>query len=496
MHPPGWQLLTLLSLLLALGCGPAPLPPRKTSDPAPQVADARPAAAHPLEGRAPILVDSIHAHNYLKTGLEPGNYNYHSLYAYRRAFESLADRGFAYEEATDGQIDAARLAGRKMLFLNLVSADRPPFLMPEIAAIRDFVAGGGGLFVVTDHSNCYFHAHVLRPLFTELGLVTHTDTACEVPPHILGRGNGWITISRFEPHPVTRGLHEIAMQSGGRVDRRWAVALTSDEAWADRWQTEDYGHGDFPGYYGNWEQDPDEEAGPLGIVAAKDFGRGRIVVTADQNMLGDVFLNYADNYRLWLNSAAWLLGEPSMADAKPYIARRSPRVLLFEDYENALFGGSHDIGYHHALVLISRHYWTFTTSRLADVEQPDLIVFALDDPTLSPESSAAAAVHLLRGRHILVLDNQPGDPLATKLVKAISAALPEGRKLRLVEDTLEVTKLELPGGGQIRLLNSPARFDNYCLETPIDPPRPGQEARAKELLQHFQDLLPKAGSPH
>ena len=105
------------------------------------------------------------------------------------------------------------------------------------------------MFVVTDHTNAYFHAHILKPLFTELDIDTHTSTACDVPPYTLGSGNGWISVTRFKPHPITAGLHRIAMQTGGCVDLRFAVALTSEDSWADAWRPVPFGEEDGLGFY-------------------------------------------------------------------------------------------------------------------------------------------------------------------------------------------------------------------------------------------------------
>src|ERR1041385_8477781 len=104
---------------------------------------------HPIR----ILVDSIHAHNWLKE--RPDEYSYHYNYGYRKGFAYLRSRGVVVDEAVRGSIDAKRLAGCRMLFINLVSADLPPFKLSEIDAITSFVRSGGGLFVITDHSNCY-----------------------------------------------------------------------------------------------------------------------------------------------------------------------------------------------------------------------------------------------------------------------------------------------------------------------------------------------------
>ena len=231
-----------------------------------------------------VLIDAIHANDFSTIGLKPGVYEYHHIIGYRIAMDYLRSRGVRCDRATEGRLDARRLAPYRLLVIPLVSSERPPFLVSEIAAIRSFVASGGSLFVVTDHTNVYFHSHVLQPLLTELDVASFTDTACEDGPQTLGRGYGWIAINRFEPHPVTLGLKCIAFQTGGCVDPRFAVAMTSDCSWADAWQTGIFGKDNAPGFYGNFIRDPVERAGPLGVVLAKTFGAGRIVVTGDQNI--------------------------------------------------------------------------------------------------------------------------------------------------------------------------------------------------------------------
>jgi len=60
------------------------------------------------------------------------------------------------------------LRNTDLVVLNLVSADRASFRISEIQFLRDFVHRGGGLLIITDHTNCYFHNHVLEPLCEQL----------------------------------------------------------------------------------------------------------------------------------------------------------------------------------------------------------------------------------------------------------------------------------------------------------------------------------------
>ncbi len=447
------------------------------------------AGKSPSSGRdtGGILIDGIHANDLSTVGLGPEVYEYHQTTGYRRAFEYLRARGVACQRVTEGRLDAQRLAPHRLLFINLISSERPPLLVSEIAAIKAFVAQGGSLLAITDHTNCYFHAYRLEPLLAELDIETFTSTACDEPPHTLGNGKGWITLNRFRPHPVTAGLECLAPQTGGCVDPRFAVAWTSEASWADAWSTNFYGEENAPGFCGNFRRDPGEPRGPLGMVLAKPFGRGRIVVVGDENMLGESFLNYADNYRLWLNAVAWLLERDGLGDAAAYRQWRSPRILLYEQYDHAAFGMPDPAGCYHAFVILSRHWWTFANDRAA--EPCDLLVFAYNDCELPDGAASAAAAHLRRGRNVLVL-NADRETLweESGVVGRVLQAMGAARPKPLVGDGKLI--LKLPGTGAIHVLGPDKLLDNWTLPPPIRPPEDKEKPRIQGLLDAVRDALP------
>jgi len=443
------------------------------------------AAGSPL-GAAGILIDGIHANDLTTAGLGPEVFEYHQTTGYRRLFEYLRWRGVVCERVTEGRLDAERLARYRLLFINLVSSERPPFLVSEIAAIRSFVSGGGSLLAITDHSNCYFHAYRLQPLLAELDVESFTATACDEPPHTLGDGKGWIAVTRFKPHPVTAGLECLALQTGGCVDPRFAVALTGPLSWADAWSTGSYGQQNAPGFFGNFRRDPGEPSGPLGVVMAKQLGRGRIVVIGDQNMLGESFVNYADNYRLWLNAMAWLLDQESLRQVQPYLGWRSPRILCYEQYDRPVFGTPDPDGCYHAWVLLNRTRWAFAGDRVSDGW--DLIVFAYNDGELPAKAAAAVAAHLGRGKNVVVLNAQ-SETLGEKsgvvgqVLKAMGVARPE----RHAQDGKLI--LKLPAAGSIHVLGPDRLLDNWVLPPPTRPPNDAEKQRNRELLDAVRDAL-------
>ncbi len=433
-----------------------------------------------------ILIDAVHANDFSLLGLRPHVYSYHQNQGFRRGFEYLESRGFSRDLMVDGRLTPERLSDRRLLFLNLVSAERPPFLVSEIEAVCRFVASGGSLFIITDHTNCYYHAYRLQPLFVELGLATFTATACEEPPLTLGDGNGWIAVRRFKEHPITIGLECLGMLTGGCVDPRYAVALTSPQSWADEWSAGLYGEENAPGFYGNFHRDAHEPAGPLGIVLAKELGNGRIVVVADQNIFGDIFINYADNYRLWLNAMAWLLRDDSVRPPDPYERSRSPRILLYEHSERPAFGTDSPDGYYHAMAFLNRYYWTFANSRLTG--SADLIVLARDEDPLDNNELEALCKHLRRGRNLLVL-SADGSLSGERdgVVRRLSAAL--GQSVSSRGDT-GGTVLQLAAGGRVEILPSDLRVKNDSMAPPSVPPSETERDREQRLLDAMNRLLP------
>ena len=435
---------------------------------------------------APILIDWIHANDFSMIGLRPGVYDYHVTCGFRHGFDYLQSRGVEHEYAADGRLTPERLANCKLLFINLASAEREPFLVSEIMAAHSFVAGGGSLLIVTDHSNCYFHSHRLKPLLTEFGIQSFTDTACDNPPHTLETGNGWLAITSFRPHPITQGLHRLGFQTGGIVDPRYAVALTSDRSWADAWSVGSYGEGEDNGFCGDFVQQEHEPHGPHGVVLARDFQKGRIVIVGDQNIWGDAFINYADNYRLWLNTMAWLLRDPNLADWKSYETWHRPRVAFFEPADSPRFGSRDNGDYYNAFCLIARHYWTFANDRCDD--PADLRVVAEGRRNFSPAELNSLSEYARAGGKLLVLrdpaesDGEAGDP-----TRPLTASLDLSGTVQT--STQHTNRYTYPGGGCVVVLGCDQAISNQHLAPPIRAPNAEEADRAELLLDLIRHLL-------
>ncbi len=408
-----------------------------------------------------ILVDSIHAHNALQTPTGRAVYEYHSMFGFRRAFEYARQQGIPVSEVTTGRITAQRLARHRLLFINLVSGDLPPFMVSEIRDIRRWVEKGGSLMVIMDHSNCYYHAWKLAPLLEELGIRVYTETACERSNTRLSNGNGWFRITRLARHPLTQGVRALAVQTGCPVDERYAIAWTSANSWADQWIVGRYGETQSLGFYGNWKQDPGERTGALGMVLARSLGKGRIVVVGDQNLFGDPFILYADNWRLWLNSLAWLLHRPELGEPRRWLDRLEPRILAYEPDEQAVWGNQDGPGRYALHAWLNLRLNVFAHSRRHS--DPHVILLAHDALPYTPEIMAGWVAHLRSGRSLVVLgriaDRMAGMP---DILAGIQQSM--GKPEIAEEDGIETWTW--PKGGRLVLLPDAAAFGNERLSDP------------------------------
>jgi hypothetical protein len=314
----------------------------------------------PVEPLLQVRFDAIHSHTWVESVPVPGVNQYHLLASPSRAAQALVAMGCNVEIQLNPW-DAESLQKVDVLVLNLVSADRPAFKVSEIEAIGEFVQRGGGLILITDHTNCYFHNHVLEALFERLDLRLTSETACELPPRTLAQGGGWILVDAFGEHPITKGVESLGVQTGGTVDDRFGIAWTSPQSWADAARIPMYGEGKDMGFSGNFQRDPDERTGPVAVVAAKQFGAGRIVVIGDQNAIGGFFLNYADNRRMWLQSVLWAAGD--VEDSSTRIAKglraETGRTLVWcveplGDYD-CYWGSTDREEYYNAFAFLNKH---------------------------------------------------------------------------------------------------------------------------------------------
>jgi len=452
-----------------------------------------------------VLIDMRHAHDFSEFPLTLDDRFYHRIYSFNAAFQKLVDRGVVVAKySRDEPLDASTLARCKTLFLNLPSGDKEPFLVSEITAITQFVKEGGSIFFIVDHTNCYFHQSRLTPLFHELDVAPQHYGVCDATQN-LGEGFGWIYFDKFTKSPITQGLRQVAFQTGGGVDPRNAVVWSSDDSWQDEAGMPIYGEADLA-YFGNFTRDEHEPICSSGVVSAKEFGRGKIVVVGDQNLFSAFFLQYLDNYRLWLNIFAWTLERPELADLNVYFedARKKPTLLCWEELKGGVkkFGNPDNSGYYHVYTALCRRYNPFCITRDdSDLGlEADALLWIGGGEEISQQGVELGVKQLKRGKTLIVLD--PAKNVANDENSAVAKLL---RKLQTKGDlgnapkesdettTLKkfVERFETSTGGRLILLRGRGSFDNSDVPKPEVKALLFQRENVDALLKEIDDALGK-----
>ncbi len=413
-----WLLLAALTLSFAAGCGDDDEP----SSPAANNSDANnhgiPANNNPdPEEGTWILVDNIHSQKQNPDlRLMRDNYSYQGMHGYHRLFKHLEANSYPYHQISAGTLTDEVLSGYKILFVNLPSEDRPRFTAEEIAAVHRFVEGGGGLFVISDHSNVYYSADILNPLLVPMGITITNATALERDPNY-AIGSAWLKIRHFADHPINAGVTLASFQTGGTMETDAGTAFLSEVGFGDDWNEEN-----LPSRVGNFAWDPGEPEGMLNIMAATTFGAGRVVVVGDQNIFGDEWLLVGNNFELVSNIFEWVGGQE--AASPPLRERLSTEYLrVGVDLEHADWniGSNGCAGYFPFFINFNR------TPQIAarGIDRPRgdeaLLVYPNIQRELSADRVEEVRAHLRRGGWVFVVGDVVGGRSASwRLVEALA----------------------------------------------------------------------------
>lgn len=181
-------------------------------------------------------------------------------------------------------VTPARLARIKTY---IIAGPVHPFSSEEISALESFVKKGGNLLVLLHISPA------VAQLTNSFGIVVSNFTLGETTDLIDNKSQDFF-VTNFGPHPVTSGLEKIAVYGTWGLmtnEPAMTVAATTGMAWADMDRNRKFDKGE-----------PRQE---FGIVAVTEFGKGKVVVVADDAPFANKFIGQADNRRLAENIIRW-----------------------------------------------------------------------------------------------------------------------------------------------------------------------------------------------
>ena len=246
--------------------------------------------------------------------------------SYALAGGELAQRDFVLERNLHAPLTMATLQQVDVLVIahpsdtkweRTTASGSPVFTAEEIHAIQQFVHAGGGLIVMGETEQDKYGNNVnelLRPFGIQVENTTLTDHAhCHnnVPSWVMGDGTSTKPNLIFN---LAEGIAQTCFLRAGILSVHGdaqVILRAHDSASAP--------------------------AAPL--IAAAQYGAGRVVVLADSDLFGDDDLGHFDHRALWLNVCYWVAyhaftqGEKS---AQPALHERYTGWSSLKDATNAL----------------------------------------------------------------------------------------------------------------------------------------------------------------
>jgi hypothetical protein len=267
--------------------------------------------------------------------------------SYARAAAELSRRDFKVTTTTGRPLDEDSLAGADVLVIahpseakweRTVGEDPPRFTPDEIAAVRDFVARGGGLVVLGEEEEDKYGGN-LNELLAPYGVRVESATVFDyrsddgVPTWIPG-----VPAHDVADPGILYRVRDVGFYRAGvlAAEAPGAVMLRTSAT-----------------------ADPPQ----AGLVAAVPYGDGRVVVAADSDLFGDDFLLRRDHLQLWLNLVYWVSLYAFRADATPVTSESAQdrawlrlkdateTLRLLQESTGAVDLAAHDVGEVRALVV-------------------------------------------------------------------------------------------------------------------------------------------------
>lgn len=287
-------------------------------------------AALPPAPEGPVVLDRRHSserRDQDRLGLVGKSDDFRGMYRAFSNLPELRDYGLA--------LSPVMLAGSSAVILNLPSGNRPGFSHTEVLALVEFVEAGGGLLLITESSNQDLHAELLQPLALRLGLALPPVTVAESREELLFSPlrPAMFRAEALDGHPITKGIGTVVVQAAGElrgpdgwrplVDAplgpEWRVLLRGGR-WADRWDPTDAGN-----FQGDLKEGAKEPGGARVLAAARELGKGRVVVLSDQSAWTDAMIGMEDNGRFFARVLDWVVGRELKKEEAPILRTGGPK---------------------------------------------------------------------------------------------------------------------------------------------------------------------------
>lgn len=216
--------------------------------------------------------------------------------SYAEAAGALRRVGLAVDVHVAGPLTAEVLAPYDALVLphgaddaweHTTGEGSPALAESELAAVEQFVGGGGGL-VLLGETEQRKYGNSIAVLAERFGIVIDNVTVQD-PVHCHKDVPTWVLAE------LSRGTrHDLVARVGSACFYRAGALRTTDET------------AEMPA-----RTSTTADPAAAGLVVASSAAGGRVVVTADSDIFGDDSINDLDNRALWVNLVTWAAGSRS-----------------------------------------------------------------------------------------------------------------------------------------------------------------------------------------
>jgi hypothetical protein len=201
---------------------------------------------------------------------------------------ALKRLGFEVVENTS-PFSRSTLKGAAAVF---IAGAMQPLGEGEIKSLTEFVKSGGSL-IITVHVS-YF----LQPLLSALGYQITSSPLCDAANRFHENNKDFLA-KELVRHPLTENVTGIAVMGAyglkGKNDSVSELIFTSPSAWVDM--------------NGNDIKDTGDIEGKFCVVAASEFGKGKIVIIGDDAVFSNLLIQNSGNSQLLKNIFEWFIGK-------------------------------------------------------------------------------------------------------------------------------------------------------------------------------------------
>jgi hypothetical protein len=344
-------------------------------------------------------------------------YGVRTVYSYRNMAEDLARR-YRVRIATD-EITDASLADASVLILKTPTS---AYSDEAVGAIHRFVEHGGGVWLISDHTDVFGMSTYLNQIAATYGSTFRFDAA--IDPET----NRQLLAPTESAHPIVRSLPTYLMYTSCSIQAPW---MAKDALLSDRLLLDEADHSTNT-FFGNFQPDWYEPITPVVQAVAVRSGKGRVVLWSDSTPFS--------------NFAVFLPGKMALVNGTiDWLNRRNGPA----DYGGILIGGG--------FLLMAVGLWRFRSGLQLGLYVGCAIGYMAGIASLNsaypkvPDRPCGADVAFLQQRppfQVPVMSPDPDDPSPEWYLTAFIAAQRSGARpyvARSLQDALSAKCIVIVG---------------------------------------------------